>query len=176
MKSKLAVLLPLLLIVGCDLDSAKKFDLGRPLPDVRFEVTLPSPMARDSLYTKIEKLAVEDGFSKPLGDHDSSQSEAGRPGFTWRHSEAPTPYAEISFTMLIDGNNQSSALEVILYNDGLNPLDVADWIKFGEWRDELLPRAFPGSNITVLAGPELNTDPQQLEQIMAKSGVSIEID
>jgi hypothetical protein len=170
------LVLQLLLVAACDLDSAKRFDLGRPLPDVRFEVTLPMAISRGVLYERIERLAKEDGFAEPVGDHVAKQSEDGKPAFKWRHVDGKAPYASVLFFMSIDQNYESSSLEVVLYNRGLKPLDVADWIKFGEWRDELLPNSFPGSQITVLAGPELNTAPELLEQIMAESGVSIEID
>jgi hypothetical protein len=171
---RLACALVLLTVIGCDPSSAKKFDLGRPLPDVRFEVSLPDPYPREVLYTRIERLAYQEGFSQILGDHESAQRQMGKPGFTWRQVGEPETYAEVAFEMSIDENNQSSTFRVVLYNNGLSPLDVGDWVKFGEWRDKLLPEAFPDSKVTVLIDPKPNTDPEQLEQIMAESGVALD--
>lgn len=173
-KAKAPVILVAFLLLGCDPESAKKFDYGRPLPDVRFNVALAEPESRDVLYAKVKRLAKERGFSQVAGIHDPEDPDARRPGFKWRYKGNPKTYASVMFIFELDADNRSPSFNVILYNYGLNPLDVADWIEFGEWRDRLLPTAFPGSEVTVLIDPKPHTDPDQLEQIMAESGVSID--
>jgi hypothetical protein len=172
--SRLSFPLVLLAVIGCDPSSAKKFDLGRPLPDVRFEVILPNSIHRDELYARVERLAHQDGFSHLTGDHEAKLLETGKPGFKWWQCEPPRAYASILFLLEIDENRLSSKFQIILYNNGLRPLDVHDWIKFGEWRDKFLPEAFPASQIKVLRSPVLNTDPEQLDRIVAESGVSVD--
>jgi hypothetical protein len=159
--------------VACDGEFAKKFDYGRPLPDVRFEVTLDNPTPRDTVYREIEKLAYEQGFTVLSGDHEARLAQKGRRSFGWRYDGDPISYSSVLFILNSDAENQTSSFELILYNNGLETLGVEDWRDFGRWRDELLPSAFPGAQVSVTRSPIQNTDPQRLEQIVAESGVQI---
>ncbi|MCH7980205.1 MAG: hypothetical protein IID59_01770 [Proteobacteria bacterium] len=178
--SKTFLALALIAIVsltsGCDPEWAKTMDTGRVQPDFRFRVVLSAPSEKRALYERMKSAAHSDGMTEYRGKEITDASFSNRAeskGFDWFPGPTSRSRHRVALMWRVEAGELPSEILVIVYNDGMDDFDAADWIKFREWREVVLPTAFPGAAIEVLSHPAKYTNKEQLSDISSKTGISI---
>jgi len=172
----LALIATTSLTSGCDPEWAKRLDTGRVLPNFRFRVVLSAPSEKLILYERMKSAAHFAGLTEYSGQpttEDTFHNNAENRAFNWRAEPDHQQWYKVRFMWTVDNDELPSEFLVIFYNDGMDDFDAADWIKFREWREDVLPAAFPGAEIEVLSHPAKYTNREQLLDISSRTGISI---
>ena len=172
----LALIATVSLTSGCDPEWAKRLDTGRVVPNFRFRVVLSAPSEKLILYERMKSAAHADGMTGYRGaeiTNASFSNSVENERFDWHPGPTSRSRHRVGFMWKAQAGELPSEILVIVYNDGMDDFDAADWIKFREWRENVLPVAFPGAEIEVLSHPAKYTNKEQLSDISSKTGISI---
>lgn len=168
-----------LTMCGCmDPDWAKKLDTGTLQPNMRFELAIDSDLDPQKLHPRLLSLANEEDYLEYVGQPIQKQFARWKESepvwtFSWRDKSRTKPIDRIAF--LFNASNRDDGITVILFNDGMQDFDLADWLVYKDWHTRVLPEAFPNARIreSETRHPAMFTSPDQIENFARHADMSI---
>jgi len=161
---------------SCDADWAKRLDTGRVQPNFRLTVTRQEPSDKEVLFERFKALAHSEGFTRyegrPISDKTFSP-DTNIGGFDWFPSESSEIHYRIATVWTPYDATMPQEFILIYFNNSMEDFTAEQWLIFGEWRDAVLPTAFPDASIEVLNHPAKFTRRDDLKSISDQTGIAI---
>jgi hypothetical protein len=139
-------------------------------------VTLPEPSPKIELFRQFEELAHSTGFTEYRGRPISDEMFA--PGakfssFNWFRNDASGVGYRIGLAWRPWDAEKPSQVRLIFYNESMDDFTAKEWLIFEEWKEVILPAAFPGATIEVARHPAKFTAHEMLLEISRVTGMPI---
>ena len=165
-------------LFGCDPDTAKRFEYGRPVPDFRLTVKLNAATSKEELFERFESLARSQGFTEyrgqPLNDRTFLDVPARSQGsFNWFPSDKGPQQYYVAFVWNSRDDTLPTEFLLIFFSSDLDGFSLTEWHLFETWRETILPDAFPEATIVVTGHPVGHTRPELVDEYARQSGVAL---
>lgn len=162
---------------GCSPDMAKQFEYGEAVPDARLEIYLPDSLERFELLRRFERLANRNGFDIYRGKTISPElvNEPNYPRYYYWYTPESSdlnPYS-VGFSWDRTAEEEVNQFRFVFGKGALGSFTERDWLFFRHWKDEVLPSEFSGARIEISRHPADNTDPDELQRIADRTGMSV---
>lgn len=163
-------------LVACDNDWLKSLEFGDRVPDARLMVTLPEPATKYELYQRFTQVAANAGFlfrkGREISDEDIKTDNL--PNTYWMFRNQHSTRSEIYVGFGLPRNvARPSTFTFIFYNSSTEKFGEEEWVAFFQWKNQFLPAGFPEGEVTVTKHPAVMTDPKQVDDISAKTGILV---
>lgn len=163
-------------LAACDNEWFKSLEFGDRVPDARLLVTLPEPATKYDLYQRFTQVATTAGFlfrqGREISDEDIKTDNLPNMYWMFRNQNSTRSEIYVGF-MLPRSVAQPSTFTFIFYNSSTEKFTEAEWEAFFQWKNQFLPAEFPEGEITVRKHPAVMTDPEQVDDISAETGIPV---
>ena len=139
-------------------------------------VTLPEPLQKAELFQQFEELAHSTGFTEYRGRPISNETFAPGAkigGFNWFPNDASGVRYRIMLSWWPRNTDKPSQVLVIFYHDSMDDFTAKEWLIFKEWKEVILPAAFPDTTIEVARHPAKFTAHEMLLETSRATGMPI---
>ena len=162
------VILTLLLVSACTPEQAKQLEYGQAVPGFRLRVELPAPKQVVDVIDELE-LVVERARFVPFSNPHEKYGRIGVPEDRWLPILFKSVQREkehrLSFPMRPKDSPVISVIDVYVMTFGEH-LVSDDWQLYSELRYDIIPSAFPNSNVRVVTHLSAYTDPEEVDALV----------